>query len=77
MVAVHCPDGATVRVLLDGKPLPTADGAEEARLRSAYAPRLLNVNFKPVELKPGAREVVLECLEPGPVGLDYIWVRSE
>ena len=76
-VALHCPDGATVRVLLDGKPLATAGGAEEVRLRSAYVPRLLNVNFKPVELKAGAREVAVECIEPGPVGLDYIWVKSE
>jgi len=76
-VALHRPDGAAVRVLLDGKPLATGNGTEEVRLQSAYTPRLLNVNFKPVELKAGTREFVLECIEPGPVGLDYIWVKSE
>jgi hypothetical protein len=76
-VAVHRPDGAIVRVLLEGKPLPTTDDAAEVRLRSAYAPRVLNVNFKPVELQAGTREIVLECLEPGSVGLDYIWVRNQ
>ncbi len=77
LVAVHRPDGATVRVLLDGKSLPTASGAEEVHLRSAFAPRLLNIHLKPVELRAGARELVLECVEPGPVGLDYIWVKGE
>ena len=76
LVAVHRPDGATVRVLCDGKPLALADGGETVRLRSAYAPRLLNVNFKPVELSAGSREIVLECVEPGAVGLDYVWVRN-
>jgi hypothetical protein len=77
LVAVHRPDGATVRVLLDGQSLPTADGAEQVRLRSAHAPRVLNVNFKPVDLKAGAREIVLECVEAGLVGLDYLWVRNQ
>ena len=76
LVAVHRPDGATVRLLLEGQPLPTAEGASEVRLRSAFAPRVLNVHFKPVELKAGPREIVLECLEPGPVGLDYLWVKT-
>jgi hypothetical protein len=75
LVLLHRPDGATVRVLLDGKPLPSAEGAAAIRLRSAHAPRLLNVNLRPVELKAGAHEVVIECVEPGVVGLDYIWVR--
>jgi hypothetical protein len=76
-VAIHRPDGATVRVFLDGKPLAVADGAETVRLRSTYVPRDLNVHFKPVELKAGSHEMVLECVEPGPVDLDYVWVKTD
>jgi hypothetical protein len=75
LVAVHRPDGAVVRALIEGKPLLTADGAATFPLRSAHAPRVLNMNFKPVELKAGARELTLECVEAGLVGLDYIWVK--
>jgi hypothetical protein len=77
LVAVHRPDGATVRASIDGKPLAAAEGGNTFRLHSAHAPRVLNVNFKPVELKAGPRELVLECVEPGSVGLDYIWVKSQ
>ena len=76
-VAVHRPDGATVRVLLDGQPLRVEGGAEVVRLRTAHVPRVLNVHFEPVDLKAGSREMVLECVEPGPVGLDYVWVKSQ
>jgi hypothetical protein len=77
LIAVHRTDGATVRALLKGKALVTQDGAEEIRLRSAHAPRVLNVHFRPVELKAGAREIVLECVQPGAVGLDSIWVKED
>jgi hypothetical protein len=77
LVTVHRPEGATVRVVLDGTPLSTADGREQMSLRSTYAPRVLNVDLKPVELKTGSREVILECVEAGEVGLDYVWVKSE
>jgi hypothetical protein len=77
LVAVHRPGGGSLRMLLEGKPLLTSDGAETIRLHSAHAPRLLNVNFRPVDLKAGSREILLECVEPGPVGLDYLWVRTQ
>ena len=77
LVAVHRTDGATVRAFLDGKPLVTQGGAEEIRLRSAHAPRVLNVHFRPVDLKAGARQIVLECVDPGAVGLDSIWMKGE
>lgn len=77
LVAVHRPDGAVVRVLLDGKPLETDGNAKEIPLKAAHAHRVLNVNFKPEELKAGTRTVELECVEPGGVGLDSIWVRPE
>ena len=76
LVAVHRPGGAAVRVLLNGKPIRVEGGAELVTLRSAYAPRVLNVNLEPAELKAGSQEVVLECVEPGLVGLDYIWVKG-
>jgi hypothetical protein len=77
LIAVHRPEGATVRVLFDGKPLVADGNAKEIPLRSAYAPRILNVNFQPVEVKAGTRIVELECVEPGAVGLDTIWVKAE
>jgi hypothetical protein len=77
LVAVHRPGGAVVRVLLDGKAL-TADGnVKDIPLRSAFAPRVLNVNLQPVEVKAGSRTIELECVEPGAVGLDSIWIRPE
>ena len=75
LVAVHRPDGASVRVRLDGQLLPAAGGAEEVALRSAHAPRVLNVHFVPVELTAGPHVVELECVAPGLVGLDYVWVK--
>jgi len=77
LVAVHQPGGAVVRTFLDGKPLATESGDEKVALRSNHAPRLLNVNFTPLDLQPGAHELVLECLEPGTVGIDYLWIRNE
>jgi hypothetical protein len=77
LIAVHQPKGAIVRVLLDGKPLVTDGKAKEIPLRSAFAPRVLNVTFQPVAVKAGARTIELECVEPGAVGLDSIWVKSE
>ena len=77
LVAVHQPGGAVIRAALNGKPLPIDSGKEQVALVSSNAPRVLNVNFRPVDLQPGAQELVLECLEPGTVGLDYLWVRSE
>jgi hypothetical protein len=77
LVALHRPDGAIVRVSLGGKPLIKTDSAEQISLRSAHAVRVLNVNFKPVELKAGLPEIVVECVEPGSVGLDYIWLRNQ
>ncbi len=76
LVAAHQPGGATVRALVNGKPLPLDDNGETVGLQSAHRPRVLNVNFKPVELRAGPQELVLECVEPGVVGLDYIWVKG-
>ena len=77
LVAVHRPEGAVIRVLLDGTPLSPAEGPETVPLRSAYAARDLNVHLKPVDLKAGSHELVIECVEDGLVGVDYIWVKSE
>jgi hypothetical protein len=76
LVAVHRPDGATLRAAVDGHPLRLAEGAETFRLRSAHAPRVLNVNFRTADLKAGTRDLTLECVEPGAVGLDYVWVKQ-
>ncbi|HOB99275.1 MAG TPA: DUF2961 domain-containing protein [Verrucomicrobiota bacterium] len=75
-VALHRPDGATVRVLVDDRPLATGRGSEAVSLKSNHAPRVLNVGFKAVDLKAGSRAVTIECIEPGVVGLDYLWERN-
>ena len=77
LVALHRPEGAAIRVLLDGKPLSPAEGPETVPLRSSFAARDLNVHFKPVDLKAGAHELVIECVEAGLVAVDYVWVKSE
>lgn len=77
LVAVHHPDGATLRASLDGEPLLRDDDAKDFPLRSEYATRVLNVNLKPIQTKAGSHELVLECVEPGLIGLDYLWLRPE
>lgn len=77
LIAVHRPDGAVVRALVDGKPLVTQDGAEQIPLRSAHAPRVLNVHFRPIALKAGTCQIVLECVEAGAVGLDSLWIKDQ
>lgn len=73
--AVGRTNGAVVRALLDGKPLRAEDGGETVAMRTAYAPRILNLNFKPTDATAGSHELVLECVEPGLVGLDFVWVK--
>jgi hypothetical protein len=76
LVAAHRPDGATVRALWEGKAMRTEADAEAVRLWAAHRPRVLNIHFKPVQAEAGLRELELECLEPGVVGLDYLWVKG-
>ena len=84
LVAAHTPDGGAVRLLLDGKPLVTGSlggaargrvGEEKVVLRSRYARRILSTGFKPVPLSAGAHTLVIEVLEGGAFGFDYLWVR--
>jgi hypothetical protein len=84
LVATHRPDGGSARVLLDGEPLEVQDlggaelgerGSDVLVLRSRHARRLLSAGFEPRELQAGEHVLTLECTEPGPIGLDYIWVR--
>lgn len=77
LVMAHEPGGATIRASVDRQALLLGDGQERVALRSAHAPRVLNVNFKPVALKAGTQELILECVEPGLVGLDYVWVKAQ
>lgn len=74
LVAVHRTDGAVVRASIGGQPLAVGD-SETFALRSRHAPRVLNVNFRPVDLRAGTRDLVLECVESGLVGLDCIWIK--
>jgi len=73
--AVCRTNGAVVRVFFDGKPLSAEDGGETVAMRTAFAPRIVNLNFKPADAKAGSHELLLECVEPGLVGLDFVWVK--
>lgn len=77
LVALHRPEGATVRLLIDGKPHRFDGGSETARFASAYAPRVLNVHLEPADMKAGSKEIALECVEAGLLGLDYVWVKTQ
>lgn len=85
IVAAHWPESRSLRILLDGRPLVVEHlgGAVEGKrgeevlvLRSAHARRLLSTAFRPVPLKAGDHHLVLECVEPGRFGLDYLWIRK-
>jgi hypothetical protein len=84
LVAAHRPDGGSVRVRLDGEPLEVQGlggaelgerGSDVLVLRSRHARRLLSAGFAPRTLEAGAHVLTLECVEAGPVGLDYLWIR--
>jgi hypothetical protein len=75
LVAIHRPEGATVRVLLDGKPLARQGGDERIALKTEHVPRNLNVHLERAQLEKGTRRLTIECIEPGEVGLDYLWVK--
>lgn len=75
LVLVHRPGGAAVRARAAGKLLAPLDGPPEIALRSRGAPRVLNVHFRPVALEGREFELVLECVEAGSVGLDYLWIQ--
>jgi hypothetical protein len=77
LVALHSPDGASVRLLLDGEPLPAESGQEEVALRSAYGPRVLNVHYRAADFSAASHKATLECTHAGAVGIDYLWVRDE
>ena len=76
LVAVHQPGGATIRAFVDGKPA-WFGGSETVALTAAAAPRVLNLHLKPIQLDAGSHELLLECVDPGSVGLDYLWVKTE
>lgn len=75
LVAIHRPDGATIRVSLDGKPLQRGD-SDTVALTTAHVARNLNVHFRAVTLSAGTHQLALECTKPGYVGLDYLWIKA-
>lgn len=76
LVAVHRPDGATVKCSLDGEPRRFEGDREVWPLKSAHVARTLNVPLQPIEAKAGPHELVLEAVEPGLVELDYLWIQT-
>lgn len=77
LVVTHTVDGATIRARVGEEALALGNGSETVSLHADHAPRVLNVNSRPVELKAGTVELILECVEPGTVGLDYVWVKRQ
>ena len=85
LVAAHWPESGTLGVSLDGKALPVGNlgGAGEGErsqpvlvLRSDYARRLLSTGFQRGALEAGSHELILECIEAGRFGFDYIWIKK-
>lgn len=84
LVAAHWPESGSLRLLLEGKPLVVEDlggagegekGEETVVLKSGYSRRLLSTRFRPMNLRAGDHELILECTEGGRFGLDYIWIQ--
>ncbi|MEW6071044.1 MAG: glycoside hydrolase family 172 protein [Planctomycetota bacterium] len=85
LVARHRPDGATIRVLLDGEALPVdyaggssacAPGDVEIALATRYVPRILSLGFPARSLAAGEHAVTLECVKDGDAAFDYLWVKT-
>ena len=76
LVALHSPEGATLQATIGGKALVVGDKESIVSLRSPHAQRVLNVAFLALDLPAGEQELVLKCVEPGVVGLDYCWIIS-
>jgi len=84
VVAVHRPDGGTIRLKVDGVALKVKDlgGAEfggrdedAVPLRSRFVRRRLSTGFEPIELQVGDHELVIECASSGVCGFDYLWIK--
>ncbi|RMH01484.1 MAG: DUF2961 domain-containing protein [Planctomycetota bacterium] len=86
LVARHLREAGAVRVAVDGRVLALADGggSETARPGSAVVPlrnrhgvvRLLSLGWEEVELAAGRHTLRIECVEPGPIAFDYLWLKT-
>lgn len=70
-VLVHAPDGGSLRASLGGEPLGTV------ALRSDHLTYARSTAFPPRRLEAGEHELVLECTEPGALGIEYFWLRRQ
>lgn len=75
LVALHQPGGPKLRVSAGGQPLVSRRGEKVVELEAKFAPRMLNVRFERTELPAGPCALDLECVEGGPVAIDYFWIR--
>ncbi|MFQ5506554.1 MAG: glycoside hydrolase family 172 protein [Planctomycetota bacterium] len=75
LVLVHRPDAGGFQSMLDGEAL--AFRGDMHSLRTAHATRILRVRHQNRKLSKGEHELTLVCSEPGPIGLDYLWIRME
>ena len=85
IVMRHRPDGAVVRVLLDGEALPVdyaggsgacARGDVEIPLTTRYVMRMLSLGFPAKPLTTGKHTVTIECVKDGDAAFDYVWVKT-
>lgn len=75
ILAAHCPGGAKVKVTLGSSELKLRTGAAEATLASDHLSLVQNLRFQPANLKKGSNTLVVHALDPGFVGLDYVWIK--
>lgn len=76
LIALHRPDAGALRAILDDTPLLAGDPSGVVSLRIAHGTRLLNVFFRNRVLTAGSHSLRLECVEPGLIGADYMWLRN-
>jgi hypothetical protein len=85
LVVRHRPDGATVKVLLDGEVLAldhaggsgtSQRGDKEVTLTTRYVPRVLSLGFERRSLKAGEHTVTITCVADGDAAFDYAWVQK-
>jgi hypothetical protein len=78
LVALHRPDAGALRVHVNGTALQLEDdrSGEVASLRTEHGTRLQNVSYREFVARQGANEIVLEAVEPGAIGVDYLWLRA-
>ncbi len=75
VVGTHRPDGAVVEFWMDGQRLAVEDQEGPLALRTDHVTRVLSRKVSGPLREAGEATLELRCVEPGFVGLDYLWLK--